>query len=501
MLKMSARCILLGLAALLAAAPVFADVMPHKNGVADVDARIAANAELYSWVSSFERPGKSAPFVVDVPAQRLAQLKSHQPAGGPLWIGVNAPVDFSYNAADKAFGSTFYADGLMVWSGSFVSPGATGVRLHLQDLRLPKGAEIYAFDRHGQAFGPYTGRAASKWTHTVAGEEIILQVHLPMNLARKAPTSLFRVAELAHMGDRYAFGHRAAEKAFCPWNDSCITNAECANIPASVSALQDSAAYLIFSAQGGSFICTGGLIADSNNSGTPYLLTANHCFSKKNAATSLEAYFQWTVGCNNSCGSQFNPPGSVARTVGSNILATSRNTDFTLVQLNQPAPAGTTFLGWTTNPIAFTSGAQLFRVSHPAGSPQAYSEHEVNTSAGACGTLPRGDFIYSDSTLADTEGGSSGSPVVNSNGQIVGQLFGACGASPSTTCDNDDRTVDGAFAVTFPSVAQWLDPGNGGGGGGGGGGSCTDVGQSCSTDSDCCSGNCSNGPPSSRVCQ
>jgi hypothetical protein len=30
---------------------------------------------------------------------------------------------------------------------------------------------------------------------------------------------------------------------------------------------------------------------------------------------------------------------------------------------------------------------------------------------------------------------------------------------------------------------------------------CIDLGQSCSTDSDCCSGNCSNGPPSSRVCQ
>ena len=94
----------------------------------------------------------------------------------------------------------------------------------------------------------------------------------------------------------------------------------------------------------------------------------------------------------------------------------------------------------------------------------------MNTSAGTCGGYPRGRYIYSDATLADTEGGSSGSPVVNGSGQVVGQLFGACGASPATTCDTDDRTVDGAFAVTYSSISQWLD---GSGGGGPGGGSCT----------------------------
>ena len=483
MLKMSARCVLLCLAALLAAAPVFADVMPQKNGISDVDARVAEAAALYSWVSSFERPEKSSPFVVDVPTQRLAALKSHQPNGGPLWIGVDADVDFSFTGADKAaFGSTFYADGVMVWSGSFVSPGASGLRLRLEDVNLPKGAALYAFDRHGQAFGPYSGKAAQMWTNTVAGEELILQLHLPMSHARQATASLFRVAGVSHMGDRYAFGRSASDKAFCSWNDSCIINAECANIPSAIQSLQEGVAYLLYTIGNGTYLCTGGLLNDTANSGTPYLLTANHCFDTSSSASSLEAYFQWTVGCGSSCGTQYFPPGTVPRTNGSTLLATSANTDFTLVQLNQPAPSGTTFLGWTTTPVANSAGTQLFRVSHPAGSPQAYSEHEVNTSAGACGTLPRGDFIYSDATLADTEGGSSGSPVLNGSGQVVGQLFGACGATPSTTCDNDDRTVDGAFAVTFPSVSQWLDPGSGP--------TCGNAGDSCSSNSDCCSNKC-----------
>ncbi|MEM7587422.1 MAG: hypothetical protein AAF560_28800, partial [Acidobacteriota bacterium] len=111
-----------------------------------------------------------------------------------------------------------------------------------------------------------------------------------------------------------------------------------------------------------------------------------------------------------------------------------------------------------------------------------YSEQSVNTGSGTCGGLPRGNFIYSDATLGDSEGGSSGSPVVNGSGQVVGQLFGACGATPETTCDSDDRTVDGAFAVTFPSISQWLDPGSGP--------TCSARGASCTSNSDCCSNRC-----------
>ena len=474
-------------AALLTVPAFAAEVMPFTSpSEADPSAGIAEKAELYTWLSSFEDSTKASAWQVQVDATRLSELKAHEPGGGPLWVGVDAEIGFSFRPDLKAqsFGSLSYSDGYKVWSGAFRSPGATGVRLQLEGVQLPKGAALYAYDRHGQAFGPYTSSddAGVLWTNTVAGDEIVLQAHLPLGSARAAfGRELFRVTKLAHMGERFSLGYNT-NKAFCAWNDSCITNAECESIPGSVQPLQDGVAYLIFSAPGGSFICTGGLLNDTGNTGTPFLLTANHCFSNQSSASSLEAYFQWTVGCGASCGSQFNPPGSVPRTNGSTLLATDSDTDFTLVQLSQAAPSGSTFLGWTTSPVAFSSGTNLYRVSHPAGSPQAYSEHEVNTSAGTCGTLPRGDFIYSDATLADTEGGSSGSPVVNGSGQVVGQLFGACGASPSTTCDGDDRTVDGSFAVTFPSVAQWLDPS--------GGPSCSPKGASCTANSDCCSNKC-----------
>lgn len=436
---------------------------------------VAATAKLHNWVASFAADVDDA-FEVQIPSKQLQALNAAEQDGGPLWVGVPGDVGFTYKSGSEDLGSAKFSDGNLVWSGVFRSPGATGVRLQLTDLDLPKGAELYVIGRHGHAFGPYAEKSGEFWTNTVAGDEIVLQLHLPLDVPQGK--SIFRVESLTHMGDNYDLGYNP-QKAFCPWNDSCIQNAECSSIPGSVSQIQDGVGYMIFSAPGGSFICSGGLLNDTGSTGTPFFLTANHCLSTQSSATSLEAYFQWTVGCGSSCGSQYSPPGSVPRTLGSTLLATSSNTDFTLLQLSQAAPAGSTFLGWTTAPVANSSGTSLYRVSHPKGSPQAYSEQDVNTSAGTCSTLPRGNFIYSDATFGDTEGGSSGSPVVNGSGQVVGQLFGACGASPSTTCDGDDRTVDGAFAVTYSSISSFLDPGT-----------CSLIGASCNSNSDCCSNKC-----------
>ena len=92
----------------------------------------------------------------------------------------------------------------------------------------------------------------------------------------------------------------------------------------------------------------------------------------------------------------------------------------------------------------------------------------MNTNKGTCRRLNRGTYIYSSDVTGATEGGSSGSPVVNSSGQIVGQLYGACGTNVGDVCDSAaNSTVDGAFAAYFNNVSSFL---------AGGGGSCTPAG-------------------------
>jgi hypothetical protein len=74
-------------------------------------------------------------------------------------------------------------------------------------------------------------------------------------------------------------------------------------------------------------------------------------------------------------------------------------------------------LGWNSTPVAFTSGLDLYRISHPNFGAQVFSHHRVDTAAGICGGWPRGERIYSQDIEGAIDGGSSGAPVVNGAGQ------------------------------------------------------------------------------------
>jgi len=253
------------------------------------------------------------------------------------------------------------------------------------------------------------------------------------------------------------------------------------------------------------YYCTGGLIADTViTSSIPYFLTANHCIDSGSEASSLQAFFQYKVDCEEmTCPALYfyNKSTPYPRTVGATIKKTNKTSDYTLLQLSELAPSGSAFLGWTTTAVANTNSVNLYRISHPQGAPQAYSTHVVDTSKPTCRSWPRGAWIYSRDVLGATEGGSSGSPVLNAEGKVVGQLSGACGYKVNDVCDElSNATVDGAFANYYCEVQPFLAPTDTSCGGGGGGESCAPAGDSCSVNSDCCSGSCK-GKPGGKTCK
>jgi lysyl endopeptidase len=396
-----------------------------------------------------------------------------------------------------------------VWTTAVRVPGATALRLHLTGVDLPKGAEIYVYNMAGQAFGPYTGRGPLRngdlHTNTVFGEQILLQVHTPADAPR---ASRLNIAEVGIMGARFAaprYGPKgvyaddfsaitAQASNLCSNNADCVVNAACQS-SAVVNTAKDAIATILFQSGASFYICTGGLIADTvATSVIPFFLTANHCISSSGEAASVETYFDYATTCSSPNCTQ--PYNNVGETVGSTLVAGSSNTDVTLLRLSTAptTPDGVaTYLGYLTTPVANTNNLALYRISHPSGSPQAYSEGVVDTTKGTCRTLNRGNFIYSRDTVGGTEGGSSGSPVVNGAGQIVGQLYGACGTNVNNSCDAAaNATVDGAFAVSYPLLAPFLNPGSGGG--------CFAKGTSCTVASQCCSNNCG-GKAGAKTCK
>jgi hypothetical protein len=207
--------------------------------------------------------------------------------------------------------------------------------------------------------------------------------------------------------------------------------------------------------------CSGGLLADTDTSTQiPYFLTANHCLSAD--SSSLETFFHYTTDtCNGSCPDSLVTGGTPppASTLGATVMATGSAGDFTLLTLDESPPSGSVFLGWNNAPIAFTDGASLYRISNPNFGPQAYSQHQVDVGSPQCSGWPRGERIYSADQYGATMGGSSGSPVLNSASEVVGQLSGCCGFDCSNDCNSDDNsTVDGALSFYWSSVSEFLDP-------------------------------------------
>ncbi len=463
--------------------------------------------ELHDWlVSERVEQGLRAPVRIQVRRDEVRQILRERAGERRFKIGldkdVDAPVDLGglagrlgRGAERLAYGAARgTADGGFVWTGAAASDGALGLRLHFTGFDLPARTELYVYNDAGDAFGPYTGRgpggSGDFWSHTVAGSLAYVQLR---HYGDTPPATLgavsFRLAGVGHIDpDLVPTPSPRAGSNLCSYNASCVVSAACSSSSA-VADAEDAVARIDFVSGAYIYLCSGGLLADTDSSTQiPYFLTAHHCISKGNEASSLEAFFQYrTSSCGGAC---YDPSGVAPRVLGSSIVSTSsKNGDYTLLRLSQAAPAGSAFMGWNSTPVAGSDNTHLYRISHPQGAPQAYSEHVVDTSAGTCRSWPRGGWIYSRDVVGATEGGSSGSPVVNSAGQVVGQLSGGCGYNVNDVCDTaSNATVDGAFAAYYSSVAQYLDPTSGGGGGGGGGGSCSAKGDSCSSDADCCSG-------------
>jgi hypothetical protein len=184
----------------------------------------------------------------------------------------------------------------------------------------------------------------------------------------------FEIADVAHVDDASLRGGgpgATPAAGFCSYNASCVQSGECAG--SGWNNARNAVAHIRFVSGPYVYICSGGLVASASSPGTPYFLTANHCISRGREASSMEAYFRYrsTTACESSP-TGCSGPGSSPRTRGATILSTNKTGDYTLLRLSESAPTGSFFLGWSTTAVANTNNTALYRLSHPAGAPQAY---------------------------------------------------------------------------------------------------------------------------------
>jgi lysyl endopeptidase len=342
------------------------------------------------------------------------------------------------------------ASGTSIWGTRVTVRDAFGLRLHLTNVHLPAGTKLWSYGTEGNpvAFGlELLGPDGDLWAPLTFGETAFLDVEIPNGGA----SGKFSILELAEMRPL-----AASTDPPCAIDAVCVAPSTFSPMGEAMSAV----AVLIFEISSGTFgQCTGTLLNDTLEDGAPYLLTANHCISTQAEASSLTAYWDYHAP---ACGGTVPSLGSVPTSAGATLLANSPTSDFSFLLLNS-VPPGRAYMGWNNSRSAVPTGTTLYRVSCPASQTdnntvlqQQFSTYDTPLPTSGCLGV---SFVNSLKTSGYAFEGSSGSAIMLSNGQVVGQLYGTC-ANITNPCTQPDDSIDGAFWMTYPSVAQWLSPAN-----------------------------------------
>ena len=252
----------------------------------------------------------------------------------------------------------------------------------------------------------------------------------------------FEISEISHILAELDWRLRSNEPDIL----NCEVDASCFGDPE-----KNAVARILFN-NNGTFLCTGTLLNDGAQDGTPYFLTANHCVNSQAVAQTVEAYwFYQTTSCNSGALRNWVHTGP-----GANLLATQSANDFSLMRLQNNAPGGAFFAGWTST--AQSAGTAVFGLHHPDGYiPPSISSYlrrstgsVMNTNFNCLGLLSGYEIGW---TSGSSEPGSSGSGLFTSNGHyLVGVL--SCGPAPPT-CNNPGAGYS-KFANFYPQIRQYL---------------------------------------------
>lgn len=444
-----------------------AEVLPQTAANQSVQAIVAApEVTAQELISRLGRPSAATTLSLTPEERRgIEQDLLSASTTKPLKIGAVKPLAIQVDLRPidvQAMGDQLYTfangfvrrlEGQLHWVLRIDNAEAGGMRLLLDNIQLPLDAKIHVYNDSGELH-TYTHPGPRLWTHTLSGNQIYLQVEVPEGQSDEVR---FTIAS--------AMVRSPLPRELCLNNTPCVENAACFSPLdwSEIDKVRKAIASINFIDGGWGYACSGGLIADTDPESTiPYFLTAHHCINNPEAAATVEAWFDYrTPACGIPCRPV--PPGTFT-TLGATLLHHSALDDHSLLILDQPPPSDAWYLGWSTTPVAWAAGATLFRLSHPQGSPQAFSTHRVDVGADPvryCGvnSFPRGIYIFTRNEIGAVEPGSSGAPLLNASGQVVGQLSYLCGSNLNDPCDGvRNVVVDGAFANYFHRLQPWLEP-------------------------------------------
>ena len=386
--------------------------------------------------------------------------------GGPMRVAVPVMVNTGLTDAGT---SSLLRNGERIWRLKLVAEGAEAMGVYFDDFYLPAGGKLFLYNESGDyVIGAFTSFNNNKnrlfATELIPGDVVVLEYYQPAGTPDKPSVNISEVA--------YTYRNSGFKNKLTRGSGDCEVNVNCSPEGDAWQAQKRAVARIYVKATGGYFWCTGSLVNNTRKDRKPYFLTANHC--GRTATTS--DYTQWVFRFNfESEGCEDPGPTPPNQTMtGATLLAhyDEDGSDFKLLLLDQEVPNDYDpyFAGWNREDVAASSGVAIH---HPVGDIKKISTYTdpliSSTWNGTPGTHWEVTWVDTENGHGVTEGGSSGAPLFDQEGYVVGTLTGGFAAcEPHGLYGPDKPDYFGKFFYDWESngptpdqrLKNWLDPDN-----------------------------------------
>ena len=425
------------------------------------------------YPASWDLQLREQPVVIELPPLDLEEVQQEDSINDldksmPWRYGISRSLDLDIEN-DGLW--TLLPDGGKIWQVAIKSEAALNLSINFDDFYLPQGSrlQLYNHDRTDVSAN-YThaqnrnNKQLGSWF--ITGDEIWIEYYQPASVNEVAIIEINNVIHGYRMGRVSAlFGESRGfnTSGDCNYDVNCSIGGD---FDSKKDVVKKAVALLNL---GNGFLCSAALVNNTRNDKTPLLLTANHCLDNSDPSY-WSVRFNW-VSPNPVCatGEESGDLQTNFTMSGAQLLANSSLSDFALVQLHNSIPQSwdVVFAGWDNsddNPL-YEVG-----IHHPNGDIMKICRDD----SGAEKVDANGTQVWligggSHGTgngweIGTTESGSSGSPLFNEHGKIIGQLYAG-----QSFCDglenNNEYDIYGRFGVSWNAgntpesrLLEWLDP-------------------------------------------
>jgi len=387
----------------------------------------------------------------------------------PYRFAVILPVDINPETSGKLEQEP---DGGRIWRVSVTVPGAHALSAYFDKFVLPEGGKVFLYNpSKTQVIGAFTSRnnVAGGYfaTELIAGERFILEYYQPSGIQGVPLIHMYSI-DYAYRGVGFLNPNMDSEDTA----GNCEVNVKC---PEGDSWQYESKGVTLIKIKkyGNTYWCSGSLLNNARNNHVPYILTADHCLFGADSVDLQQWIFYFNFRsptCNPTI-----VPSYKSTMTGAKLKAHGGNggdtgSDFCLVLLNQNVPDtfNVFFNGWNRKDTTSPSGVCIH---HPGGDVRKISTYDQPLVTDYWPGNPnpshwRVSWIATPNGHGVTEGGSSGSPLFDNHGRIVGTLTGGHSSCDPGNLNSPDYY--GKFSWSWDKngtdstvrLRDWLDPDN-----------------------------------------